>query len=244
MHDIDTSDLRPGQSVRPLWLTLWSDGHAPLFQQHFLRSWEAVGMSDDFVLRDQYVRWNEIYSGENQRFHDNYTAWIADVGRAFEDHPGRLIVASGCDFHFYRRPTGIINEALRMHDIAFVQDSRGPDGTLCTCLFAAYSTAVVRAFLRDWVSRASEIACGQIRCNVIAREYERAGLWSVARLPESCWTHGLISGEVWDGRNPERLPNPPTNIVLHHGNWTQGPANKLALLDEIERRVASFDRAS
>lgn len=54
-------------------------------------------------------------------------------------------------------------------------------------------------------------------------------LWHI--LPDRYWTFGR-NDKHWTPGTPV---NPPTDLLMHHANWTVGIENKLKLLDEVRR---------
>ncbi len=229
-------------SEKPLWIVPYSDTHEALFRKHFERSFDELKLNDHFELLPRHIDWNATYAEPG--FNPGYREEIGYMAETFEENPGRLIVSSGCDFHFYRADIlELIQKALAAPaELACIMDS-GDD--LCTCFFAAVSTPSICYFLREWEKENPEpkwirMPDGQPRFNMVIRNL---GI-RVARLPDIFWTHGRAGmgpdvDPVWKGDDITELPSPPKDIVLHHGNFTVGAANKMRLLSEIERRLTA-----
>ena len=140
-------------------------------------------------------------------------------------------------------------------DLHFQNDS--PQGMLCAGFFHCRANERTLAFWRRAAQRLKEGAFtgDQDAVNSLLRDPRPAwrkglsrllegssvALPSFARLPDSFFSAGTFTGQIW---TPGQAVVVPESALVHHANWTKGVAAKIAQLAEVknqmEKRVPSI----
>jgi hypothetical protein len=137
-------------------------------------------------------------------------------------------IYSDCDVRFYDPVADDLLKQLGDDDIAFQNDA---DGGACAGFFIVRPSPHMHQFFRDVLSRTHNgKRSDQEAMNEILNQ---SGIrWRM--LSKRYWTVGH-QGHHWQPGEPV---NPPANILVHHGNWTIGVENKLALLKAVRKAMA------
>jgi hypothetical protein len=209
--------------------TCYTPSHTPMFAQHFLPSvtlsgldlqpprklsqkcptgvYESAGFQETCMDKMQYLR--EILERETEPF------VFSDVdvrfyGRVVED---LMELAGDPDEEDYLAPNPLFQ-------------SDGPGGA-CTGFMLWFPCPWAVSLVEDVIQTMGERHIeDQIGMHHVLRE---RGL-TPALLPARYWTVGQ-TGRHWNPGNPVR---PPSDLLMHHANWTVGVANKMALLGVVK----------
>lgn len=205
-----------------LWLTAASDSHTPILMKHFLPSW-ARHLEPFSELQVEALRGDCGKFGE-EAFNEMGRIAVLRLSKKVRENPGRKMIVSGCDFHFYAPFIGEVEAALNGHDIVGMNDIYGP---VCGDFLAfVASDRIADLFL--WIhTHDRSFSNEQFTLNAALSELG----FRVCLLPDTFWTYGLESKGKWE---PGAEVHPPIDIRLHHANWTIGSENKMALLDAVE----------
>lgn len=149
--------------------------------------------------------------------------WVETISSA--DEP---IIFIDADIQFFKDPLPIINEILNEHDLTGHHDIYVP---ICCGFMAVKPTpSTISLFnhisktVRDWPN-------DQIALN------KNLNMVKFKSLPNTFWTAGHDTNpKVW---HPGTQINPPNDIILHHGNFTVGLDNKIALMNLVRDRINS-----
>ena len=208
-----------------LWLTACSPSHQGMMERHFLPSFQKY-LEKDCVLD---IRKIDYYCGNfgELAFNEMGRKGVCILAKQIRENLGRRMVASGCDFRFYSSFMSEVENALAGNEIVGINDVYGP---VCGD-FLAFTASEKIASLFDWIGlNDHNFPNEQWTLNAGIRQL---GI-SVALLPDRFWTFGLQSGIPWElGMNV----SPPSNLALHHANWTIGHQNKEALLQAVYERT-------
>lgn len=220
---------------RPLWITAYDENFVTPYKQHFLASFGALELYKDFELQVNVIETEYGTYGEKQ-YRNSYAKELDRVIRVLETNRDRIVVWSDVDVRMYRNPLPDIMDMFGSSQIACQMDS---PTVYCTGFQFFWNCQRIINFFREWqqLDNSKEWVSAQDSFN---EQLKISGLAARA-LPERYWTTG-VSGkqEVWDGVDVADLPDPPKDIVLHHGNFTIGLNNKMRMLNEIHRRVEGW----
>jgi hypothetical protein len=209
--------------MRPTILTAYTDTHRPIYEKHFLPSFHESGMSESW---DLHVCEIDRPSGKygTQEFNDYLRELMVKFLEFMAARPGATIIHAGCDIRFYRNVTQDIISGLEKLELLAINDNYG----LACCDFFAFKVTDRILDMYQWTIENE----GHFPNNEFAfNHYLRQHSVSVGILPVQYWTIGLSNGgKPW---SPGMLVNPPPDIALHHGNFTIGADNKIALMDAV-----------
>jgi hypothetical protein len=146
------------------------------------------------------------------------------------------LIFSDCDVQFFRD----IDEDLGDYDIKFQEDL----GSYCAGFFIAKQNNTVLEFFK-YVYEALKMNLNgvihdQTMINYILNNNAFPGI-KVGMLPrDKYWTVANINGgKRWEPG--DIITEVPTNIVMHHANFTVGISNKINLIAEVRKKyVHSF----
>ena len=141
---------------------------------------------------------------------------------------------SDVDVRFYGPVVADLTAQLGDLDMIFQWDGRPSRARECTGFFVVRPSPRTRALIASVIKRMRKTG-----------EYDQDAMhWALDQdrevktgfLCARYWTCGRMS-KIWEPGQPVA---PPAGMLVHHGNWTKGIANKLALLDAVaQARVAA-----
>lgn len=222
-----------GPEMKPLWITAYDERFEPMYLRHFIRSFNKLNLDQSFELGVHRLPFVYGTYGEKQ-YNQSYRAELQVVLGILKENLGRIIVWSDVDVHVYRNPMPDVAEYLVEPRIWCQMDS---EEVFCTGFQFFTCSPQVIDFYESWIALtdSKEWHTAQDSFNeAITAQPELFG-----KLPsDKYWTVGMSGKkEVWDGASVLTLPSPPTELVVHHGNFTVGRENKLLLMDVIQRSV-------
>ena len=207
----------------------YSKSHVPLYERHFHASLPANSEGGPFKINDYSVTGEFESEGFQRACRDK----VATLVRVLEEQQGQEpFIFSDVDVRFYGDPSADLLRCLGDADMAFQDD--GPAGA-CTGFMVIRPTAGTLAF---WQAIARRMAVtAELDQDAVNRMLEADSMFRKAwiRLPERYWTFGR-TGQHW---TPGMPVDPPTDLLVHHANWTSGIANKLALLEEVFQVISA-----
>ncbi len=217
--------------MKPLLLTLCSDHFLPLLQNHFLASLESSGNAELFDLHIEHLtpRFSTFDTaaakGEDRK-------GIELVRRIIAANLGRRIVWSDVDVRFYRR---IPLDDLHAATLFCARDRIEPSPVFCTGLQVFTASRAIIAMYDHWLAIHDEERFSNVQWafNEAIEAVPHQG------LSERYWTIGLGDRDRHPWEAGDRIPKPPADIVWHHGNFTCGLDNKLALLEGVRQIFAT-----
>jgi len=218
---------------KPLFIVHTSESRKPLFEDYFMKSFKDSGLWDLTELLVYDFGRDSLYGQE--AFFDGVQVRLEHLNEAYDKNRGRLIVSVGDDLYFHGTSDDILGEirnCLKNHDIAAMHDGRG---LLCCCLIAGYSNDTTRNLMFEWVRSRDNMKdrpCDQARFNKVIMDL---GI-SYGLLPDTFWTHGLVTGERFID-DITKLPDPPKDILVHHANYCMTTECKIRLIEEIKKRI-------
>ena len=142
---------------------------------------------------------------------------------------------------FYEDIVARMNEG---YDALFQDD--GPGG-VNTGFFIVRNNSKTRAFFNTVRGNLTNFVEEQVTTNYLLQNLANYPSIQIkwGMLPKEYWTYGEISGQFnlqtgrlkghWDGQDESF--SIPSNIFIHHGNWTIKKADKYKLLNIVERRI-------
>ncbi len=147
---------------------------------------------------------------------------------------GNPLSFSDVDLRFYGDPTKDLHRRFTDAEMLFQDD--GPGGA-CTGFVAMCPTPRVLAFWRNVAKLMRETdQMDQDAANRLLLTHV-APPWGL--LPACYWTVGQ-TGHEWKPGDPV---NPPSDLLVHHANWTRGVSNKLALLAAVLEKTGGNPEA-
>ena len=215
--------------MKTLWFVPCSAAYRPLLLRHFLPSLVETGMAGKVDLA--VIDLQPMIASGFRRF-DSIIPQL-DCAANY----GRPCIVSGADFRFYR---DFLPELHNFHDMIHTSlDRIEVSPVLCSDFLAFIINWRTLQMFDLWEMANSTVSDDQVALNDMFGRFSYPGTGprlSNHGLPEDFWTIGLGGiPRTWEPG--DTVPEPPANIALHHGNFTVGVANKLALLDAVRARV-------
>ncbi len=226
----------------PLWITAFDENFRPMFERQFLPAFTKFGLDKKYELEVHEL--GDVYGSYGEpRYNQSYRDELKRVIARIEANTDRGIIWSDVDIRLYRDPTEYIQQTMHGADLSCIMD-RMPTvpptlpPVVCTGFQYFWPSYKVIQFMKRWEQLDIEPGKNWQSPQDSFNEALVECRMNVRHLDKRFWTVGL-SGEkaIWDGADVVTLPNPPDDIILHHGNYTIGLDNKLRLMDEIARRV-------
>jgi hypothetical protein len=211
--------------VIPLYC-LHTASHAVLYEQ-----WFRATLPDEFDLRPVRCDESEGGSYRDPAWSRAVLAKLDLIERAIEDNPGAPLVYSDVDVQFFAPVRDRLLAGLGDLDIVCQCDDHR--GRLCTGFFAARGSDRLAGLWRKVRAHAHQEGRDQRAFNALVREdgQIRAGALPAAFFGAGC---GLEPGRDdaalpgnWTPGTPLTVPS---DMVMHHANWTVGVDNKIAQL--------------
>jgi len=218
--------------------TVYSETHDTLFRQWFLGT-----MQDNFeVIARRIDQTCPAGSFMSEGWTSAVSQKIPLILEAIDAHTENgFFIFSDADVQWFGPVEGRIRRLLAENpqvDIFFQADASkhgGGIGNVCTGFFVCKGNIRTRAFWTlvgermRWHGKGDQAAAQEIiRSNVIR------GL-QVGYLPDQFWGPG--TGEARPLRwQPGMFLDPPTDLLVHHANWTVGVRQKIAQLEYIARK--------
>jgi len=156
--------------------------------------------------------------------------------RAVEENWGKVFIFSDVDIQFFAPIQDIILELMEGKDI--IMQKNNPDGVLCTGFFACRANEKT---LRLWTDvkktmQKKKLNSDQISLNQCIKKRSKRNPYGLVwdYLPDSFFGGGTLTGYEW--RPGMNLPV-PSDIMMHHANWTPGVENKIKQLKLVAKIV-------
>lgn len=200
----------------------YTPSHRALLDQHFSPSLPA-DLCD--VVLTKFLQRSQSGAYESPGFQAtclDKVDFIIEALRA-ETEP---FLFSDVDVRFYGPVCEDLLPLLGDADMAFQWD--GPRGKECSGFMVLRPTIEVMQFWQNVRAHMRETGAMDQDALHAMLEASDLGLQTVV-LPERYWTYGR-GDKVWEPGTPV---NPPADLLVHHGNWTVGVENKLALLEAV-----------
>ncbi len=135
---------------------------------------------------------------------------------------------SDVDVRFYGPVVADLTAQLGDLDMIFQWDGRHPKARECTGFFVVRPSPRTRQLIAGVIKRMR--ATGEYDQDAVHWALDQDSGVKTGFLCARYWSAGRM-GKIWE---PGQPCDPPANILVHHGNWTKGIANKLALLDAVK----------
>ena len=175
---------------------------------------------------------------------------------------GEITVFCDVDIAFYENVTEDLLKCLNNHDIAFMKDHNDCDDFgRCGGFFIVRPNEKTRKLFSEVLRALKSFKEGKVDFATSEQRTINAILKSMPEikwkyLPERYYTHGLYkeglknftqtdqSGLWWEHKSEEEKKNIyiPSDIKIHHANWSKGVDNKIELLDFVYKKVNGEER--
>jgi len=159
--------------------------------------------------------------------------------RAIEENWGNIFIFSDVDIQFFGPIEKIITHLMKNNDLVIQKNS--PDGVLCTGFFACRANEKTRALWQDVkkIMEHDKTYSDQKTLNKCIKRHSKKNPYNITwdYLPVTFFGGGTLTGYrgyIW---TPGKKLPIPTDIIMHHANWTRGIKNKIAQLEYVKQHV-------
>lgn len=205
--------------------TFYSDTHERLYTDYFIKSFKEMKM-DEFFEIDATRVIQRTQSGDfgTRGFAESMKDKVEIILRAIEENMGKEFIFADCDIQFLQPlHNDICNYDLSDIDILAQSDQ----GTICAGFMLCRASEKLKKFFDKVFLNCMNFANDQVCIN----EYKSDINYRL--LPEDkYYTVGNYIG-LWNGQDI----TPPTNVVVHHANFTVGVHNKQKLMDLCRQKL-------
>jgi hypothetical protein len=209
-------------------LTFYSQSHSEMYKKYFLASFQKhlIGYELHAKRIDQISPSGEYKSkGWDLTMLEKIDMIIETI-----DLSGEAFIYADCDVQFF----GDILHDLGNNDIMFQQDYFS-DNYCAGFFIAKQNKAVLDFFVKvkeTFIASVNEVNADQ---SVINRLLRLGYPITASILPANkYWTVAFATdGAPWNGQDI----NVPSQIVMHHANFTIGVENKMALLEQVKNKL-------
>ena len=230
-------------------LTFYSDDYKKLYDDFFLPSYNKH-LKDDFELIVKHVDNNSTYVQDNfflnltyeKLLHITSTIEVPDYDNLTEEEISnveeQIMVFSDCDVQFFKNFANDLKQELGNYNIKF-QDNIIE---MCGGFFICKENEETLHFFKILLNKIGEnVINGELKDNIseqsLLNDMIAEGKYNkISKLDKDKYfsvvasNHGL---KKWIGE----VFNVPSNIVLHHANWTDGVTNKYNMLDYVKKQI-------
>lgn len=230
----------------PVMITFYTPSHEVLYKNYFLPSFYKSGLDKHFRL--------DVHEFEQESVEASYmsSGWNSTMMRkvdlildTIDKNWGKVFVYADIDIQFFRlfapkeylKDGDIVfqrNYSQEYEDLCKIKQLRRSGQWFCAGFFIARANEAVR---RLWNEVRSDMKNnpklddqGPLNCQLLnRRELSYIGLDSIFFNP--ALSQGAGEPIRWV---PKQVLSIPSNIILHHANWTVGIENKIKQLDYIK----------
>ena len=216
-------------------LTFYSDSHKEVYEDFFLKSYNKH-LKKSFTLKPRYIEqickagsygsegWEETMVKKFEHIIDN-----------IDINDKELLVFADCDIQFFKDFSNDITEELGDKDIKFQDDVIA----VCAGFFVCKQTKevldffkMVKMYILKYIKPG---ICDQVVLNrIFEKRVPLKVKWGLLPRTKYFTVASSTCGPVrWTGEDFE----PPSDILVHHGNWTVGLDNKLKLMNLVKNKV-------
>lgn len=164
------------------------------------------------------------------------------VIRGIKENWGKIFIHSDVDIQFFRPTQDLIQNYMADNDFAIQKNDK--KGAICAGFFACRGNektlalwSEIRARLidatKDPIKAKNENIHDQSILESLIRKSNPFNIkWTY--LPPEFYVTKVVNAKYWA---PGEKLIIPSNIVMHHANWTIGLENKIALLSYVKENV-------
>lgn len=222
--------------------TLFTDSHKKFLTDYFMPTFpfrEEVELT--IIHKPQRCKTASFETeGWHDTMRDKVNCFIEGIEKCREDE---IFMFIDPDIQFFGDFYEDVISGIRDKDALFQNDVFGG---VNTGFFACRNNKTVRSFFKTILGNLDSFSQEQVLANHlltnIAKYPSIAIKW--AFLPPSYWTYGHIA--ALPGKGSERYRGSwtpeaedfevPTDMIIHHANWTAGIDNKLKLLEIVKSK--------
>ena len=150
---------------------------------------------------------------------------------AVRDNWGNIFVCSDVDIQFFQPTEPILLELIKDKDMVIQRDT--PKGGLCSGFFACRANEKTLQLFQAMLEfmKHSKDKSDQNSMNYFLKSNNKFNIvWDY--LPVEFFGGGTLTGHGW--KPGQKLPV-PSNIVMHHANYTAGIKNKIKQLNYVSQ---------
>ncbi len=214
--------------------TFFTESHKTLFENYFLKTFPF----EDGI--DLVVRYSEKQRCSTAKYRSE--GWAQTVFQKIDfineilstSKEGDLFVFADADIQFFGKIRDDLIKQLGELDICCHRDSA--EGHYCSGFYIARVNERTRNLFHYIKEYSNQFPGDQAALNYFIQKLNlKAGF-----LDNRYYTVGVQHG-VWNGNSNIIIPS---NIIMHHANWTVGVENKARLMDLVREKVKSAERLS
>ena len=225
--------------------TLFTNSHKKFLTDYFLPTFPFRKEIELTILhRDQHCKTAEFESdGWHETMRDKSRCFIEGIEKCNEDE---LFMFIDPDIQFFGDIYEDIVTAIKDKDVVFQNDVIGG---VNTGFFAVRNNKTTRSFFKTVLGNLDNFAQEQVLANHLLANINQYPTINIkwAFLPEKYWTYGFVAAtpsKIKNGLRGHWTPESenfdlPTDIKIHHANWTSGTDNKIKLLDIVKEKYAN-----
>jgi hypothetical protein len=216
--------------------TIFTDSHSSLLNDYFLPSLKANIDSSIEIIVDQIQQFcpSAVYGSHG--WFETMLLKAQQHIRACEENFGDKFIYSDCDVQFFKPFFNTMIEELEDYDIACQDDVHpyGDRNTYCAGLFICNANENTLNFFKS-------IYHSMIKAHEYDQSYNdqtalNGHLHHIKHklLSSKFYTIAQTTKCLWN--NEIDIQNIPSNLLVHHANWTHGIENKIQLLQFIKSK--------
>ena len=223
--------------------TLFTDSHKVFLEKYLLPSFPYREEVDLTILyKPQRCKSGSFEdSGWRETMRDKATCFVDGITSCNENE---IFMFIDPDIQIFGDFYDDVINCLKDKDVVFQNDVIGG---VNTGFFAVRNNKKTRAFFKTVLGNLDNFDQEQQLANHLLRSADQYPTINIrwGFLPDKYWTYGHIAAQrttktengYKGGWNPDADDfDIPSDIVIHHGNWTSGIANKIAILDIVKKK--------
>ena len=223
--------------------TLFTDSHKKFLTDYFIPTFPYRKEIELIILhRTQHCKTASFETeGWHETMRDKVNCFIEGIEKCNENE---IFMFIDPDIQFFGDFYDDIINILKSKDAVFQNDVFGG---VNTGFFAAKNNKKVRSFFKTILGNLDSFSQEQVLANYLltnSTQFQSIAIdW--AFLPAKYWTYGHIAAQP--GKEPNTYKgswtpeadnfNVPSDIIIHHANWTAGIDNKINLLNIVRNKL-------
>ena len=214
--------------------TLFSNSHSDLLYQYFIPSLFKVEDNIDLVIRKLPQLCSTGVYGQDGWFETMLMKVEFHILSCIENM-GSTFIYSDCDVQFLQPFIDLVKEEIQDYDLACQNDIHpyGDRPTYCAGFFICKASETSLAFFKKILS--DMLAKREFpQYNDQSALNENLHMLKHKILSNRFYTIAQTTNLLWAENYNIKIPS---DIVVHHANWTHGVSNKMKLLNFIKEKI-------
>jgi len=208
--------------------THYSESHRDLYEKYFKKSIRDLYTEDELVIRSaSHKQTTRTGKFMEQGWLESMKYKLQVILQAIDENKDEYFIFSDVDIYYYNRFLDDLINGVQGYDIACQEDC----GTLCAGFFIAKGNDNVKSLFMEVYRTFTTLVNDQVALNkhkdmVNYKLLDKEKYYTIGNF-----FNNKDGTHIWDN-NSDIIP--PSNMLMHHGNYVQGVDNKINLMQMVK----------